>query len=134
MPDLPLDHIGIAVRSIDASRRIYEKLSGAAGGATLEVPDHGVNVAFVGDVELLEPRGPDSPVARFLADRGPGLHHIAYRVEDLGVALERAVQKGFEPVDPVTRPGAQGHRIAFLHPRSTGGVLVELVERPKDPT
>lgn len=94
-----------------------------------EVEDQGVDVAFVGSVELLEPRGPDTPVGRFLERRGPGLHHVAFRVPDLEAALSRYRERGLRLIDEAPRPGARGHRVAFLHPESTGGVLVELVER-----
>ena len=77
----------------------------------------------------LEPRGPDTTVARFLDRRGPGLHHIAYRVPDIREALEKFAQEGYRLIDSEPRPGAGGHKVAFLHPTSTGGVLIELVER-----
>ena len=88
----------------------------------------GVRVVFVGPVELLEPLGPETTVGRFLDGRGPGLHHIAYRVPNLPEALAQAREKGFELIDAEPRPGARGHLVAFLHPRSTGGILVELVQ------
>jgi len=130
MTSSPLDHVAIAVDSIAAARPLFEQLCGAPGAPTAEVPSLGVNVAFVGPVELIEPRGPDSPVAAFLARHGPGIHHLAYRVADLDAELARLEAAGFARLDPEPRRGAGGHRLAFLHPRTTGGVIVELVEAP----
>lgn len=128
---LPLDHVAIAVESIAASRPLFESLIGATGSRAEPVPEQGVTVSFIGTgagrVELLEPTGPDTPVGRFLARRGPGLHHIAFRVADIEAELERLAARGVELIDRQPRAGAHGHRVAFLHPRSTGGVLVELV-------
>jgi methylmalonyl-CoA/ethylmalonyl-CoA epimerase len=128
---LPLDHVAIAVHSLDAARHLYESLTGAAGSRAETVAAQGVKVVFIGTgagrLELLEATSPDTPVGRFLARRGPGLHHIAYRVPDLEAALARLEAAGFELIDRAPRPGAGGHRVAFLHPRSTGGVLIELV-------
>jgi methylmalonyl-CoA/ethylmalonyl-CoA epimerase len=129
--DLTLDHVAIAVASIDEARPIFAALTGSRGTAAERVDAQGVNVVFMGSgagrLELLEATRPDSAVARFLAKRGPGLHHIAYRVDDLEAALERLAGQGYELIDAVPRPGAGGHRVAFLHPRTTGGVLIELV-------
>jgi methylmalonyl-CoA epimerase len=128
---LPLDHVAIAVESIAALQPLYESLAGAAGSPVEAVPSQGVSVTFIGSgagrLELIEPTGPDTPVARFLARRGPGLHHIAYRVEDIDAALDRLADAGIELIDRHARSGAHGSRVAFLHPRSTGGVLIELV-------
>lgn len=127
----PLDHVAIAVESIATSLPIYESLLGAAGSPIEHIDSQGVSVTFVGSgpgrLELLEPTGPDTTVGRFLSRRGPGLHHIAYRVPDIEAALARYAAVGLELIDRVPRPGAQGHRVAFLHPRSTGGTLIELV-------
>jgi methylmalonyl-CoA/ethylmalonyl-CoA epimerase len=129
--DLPLDHVAIAVESIATSLPIYESLLGSSGSPVEHVASQGVSVTFVGSgagrIELLEPTSADSPVGRFLARRGPGLHHIAYRVGDIEAALTRLEADGFQLIDRTARPGAGGHRVAFLHPRSTGGVLIELV-------
>jgi methylmalonyl-CoA/ethylmalonyl-CoA epimerase len=129
--EYPIDHVAIAVRSIDTARRTFEHMAGVVGGVVEAVDSQGVRVLFIGSgagrIELLEPSRPDSAVARFLEKRGPGLHHIAYRVPDLEAALEQLATDGFELIDRVPRPGAGGHRVAFLHPRSTDGVLVELV-------
>ena len=128
MDSFPLDHVGVAVSSIDESRLLFEFLTGATCSPVEKLDSQGVAVAFVGSLELLEPLGPESPVGRFLERRGPGMHHVAFRVPDLDEALERCRHRDIELVDETPRPGARGHRVAFLHPRSTGGVLVELVQ------
>lgn len=137
MSDLVLDHVGIAVHSIEAAIPTYERLTGGGHEPPIPVPGEGVRVAFVGTgpgrLELLEPTSPDSPIARFLERRGPGVHHLAYRVGDLDAALARYRAAGFEQAGAGPRRGAHGHRVAFLHPRSTGGVLIELVEAPPEP-
>ncbi|HSM06781.1 MAG TPA: VOC family protein, partial [Longimicrobiales bacterium] len=106
----------------------YERMTGLSGSPVEELPSQGVRVAFVGHLELLEPTSPDTPVGRFLTRNGPGLHHIAYRTPDIRAELDRLAQAGFELVDAEPRPGAGGHLVAFLHPRTTGRVLVELVQ------
>lgn len=129
---LPLDHVAIAVHSIREALPRYELMLGAAGSDIEEVDSQGVAVALIGGpvpLELIEPTRPDSGVARFLERRGPGLHHVAYRTPDIGGELGRLRDAGFRLIDEVARPGAFGHRVAFLHPESTGGVLVELIER-----
>jgi methylmalonyl-CoA/ethylmalonyl-CoA epimerase len=128
MHGLPLDHVALAVASLEDAVPLYERLSGARGSVPEILPAQGVRVAFVGDVELLEPLGEDTPVGRFLERRGPGLHHLAYRTPDLRAALARLVAAGFQTVDAEPRRGARGHLVAFLHPRATGGALVELVQ------
>ncbi|CAN5862817.1 methylmalonyl-CoA epimerase [soil metagenome] len=129
--ELPLDHVAIAVESIAESRALFESLTGSQGSRIERVETQAVNVIFIGEgpgrIELLEPSSSDSTVARFLSRRGPGLHHLAYRVEDLEAELERLSAAGFELIDRVPRSAAGGHRAAFIHPRSTGGVLVELI-------
>lgn len=125
----PLDHVAIAVHSISEARPLYELLSGEACSRVETVDAQGVRVAWCGGVELLEPLGPDTPVGRFLARRGQGLHHIAYVTQDLAADLAALAAAGLELIDHEPRAGARGHRVAFLHPRATGGVLVELVER-----
>jgi methylmalonyl-CoA/ethylmalonyl-CoA epimerase len=128
---LPLDHVAIAVESIAASQPLFESLLGAAGSPVEHVASHGVSVVFIGSgagrIELIEPASGETPVGRFLARRGPGLHHIAYRVPDVDAALARFADDGFDLIDRTARQGAHGQRVAFLHPRSTGGVLIELV-------
>jgi methylmalonyl-CoA/ethylmalonyl-CoA epimerase len=128
-----LDHIGIAVKSL-AAAKIYEAL-----GLTLDhletVETQGVKTAFlaVGDshLELLEPLSPESPVGRFIAKRGEGIHHICLRVDDLDAELERLKRRGFRLINDAPVPGAHGCRVAFLHPEAGNGVLIELSERVK---
>jgi methylmalonyl-CoA/ethylmalonyl-CoA epimerase len=124
-----IDHVAVAVHSIDDSRPLYELLSGKTCSQPEILEDQGVRVAFVGSVELLEPLGPDTTVGRFLARRGPGIHHIAYRATDLEAELARLDAAGLRLIDETPRTGAGGHQVAFIHPSSTGGVLVELVQR-----
>ncbi len=128
MHSYPLDHVAIAVRSIQESAATFEPVIGCTCSTIEELPSQGVNVAFLGAVELVEPRFPDSPVARFIERRGPGLHHIAYRVPDIRRTLAELKIEGYRPIDEEPRMGARGHHVAFLHPASTGGVLIELVE------
>ena len=126
-----LDHIGIAVRSLDAAK-IYESL-----GLTIEhtevVATQGVRTAFlsVGDanLELLEPTGPDSAIAKFIEKRGEGIHHICFRVNNIEEHLVRLKKQGFRLINEVPVPGAHGCRVAFLHPAAGNGVLIELSER-----
>ncbi|MGD2068034.1 MAG: methylmalonyl-CoA epimerase [Gemmatimonadota bacterium] len=129
MQHLALDHVAIAVPSIAAAAPLYERVTGEERSVVEVVGDQGVAVAFVGMLELLEPRDPAGTVARFLERNGPGLHHVAYRTPDLRAELARLREEGFELIDAEPRTGAFGHRVAFLHPRGTGKVLVELVER-----
>jgi methylmalonyl-CoA epimerase len=124
----PLDHLAVAVRSIEERRALFELLSGETCTVPETLEAQGVRVAFVGAVELLEPLGPDTTIGRFLERRGEGLHHIAYRISDLDSELARLDAEGVRLIDRVPRQGARGHRVAFLHPSVTGGVLVELVE------
>ncbi|MFQ5679130.1 MAG: methylmalonyl-CoA epimerase [Gemmatimonadota bacterium] len=129
-----VDHIGIAVRSLEAAIPLYRALLGAEPSGTEELASEGVRVAFFGHgpgrVELLEPIDPSSSFARFLARRGPGVHHVCLRVDDVERAVGRARADGAELVSPGIRRGAEGRRVAFLHPRSSGGVLLELAEEP----
>lgn len=130
MSDPRLAHVGIAVASIAEALPFYRDILGLAPGHP-EVADGATIVSLqLGDVavELLEPRDPDGPVARFLAKRGPGIHHLCYRVADLGAALARCRAAGYRLVDDTPRRGAGGRRIAFLHPKATNGILLELTE------
>ena len=129
MTELPLDHVAVAVPSLAEAIPRHETVAGARATPIETLPSQGVRVAFVGDLELLEPIGPDTPVGRFLSRHGPGLHHVAYRTTDIERELKRLVAAGYEAIDPEPRIGARGHRVAFLHPRTTGKVLIELVER-----
>ena len=126
-----LDHTALAVRSFDAWVPLLEQLSGARATRPERVESQGVEVCFVGNVELIRPIAADNGVARFLERRGPGLHHIAYRVPDVDRAVEALAAQGYRFTSDGPMAGAGGHRIAFMHPRSTGGVLVELVERAR---
>ncbi|MCY3547122.1 MAG: VOC family protein [Gemmatimonadetes bacterium] len=127
--DLPLDHVAVAVRSFTDTLPVLERLTGARASAPERVPAQGVEVCFVGRVELIRPLDGNNGVARFIDRRGPGLHHVAYRVEDVGAAMTALESEGYEFTSARPMTGAGGHRIAFVHPRSTGGLLVELVER-----
>ncbi|GBC86653.1 hypothetical protein HRbin12_00651 [bacterium HR12] len=127
-----LDHVGIAVADLEAAVEHYRRTLGLEPVHRERVEDQGVEeVLFaVGTsyVQLLGALGPETPVGRFLASRGPGVHHVAYRVEDVAAALERLRAEGVPLVDEVPRPGSRGTRIAFVHPKGMGGVLVELVQ------
>ena len=127
-----LDHVAVAVKSIEESRHLFELLSGEACSTPETLSEHGVRVAFVGRLELVEPLDTNSGIARFLQRHGQGLHHVAYRTDDLDGDLVQLKAKGIEPVDQIPKDGASGHRVAFLRPSSTAGVLIELVEYPLD--
>jgi methylmalonyl-CoA/ethylmalonyl-CoA epimerase len=124
----PLDHVAVAVHSIDESRALFESLSGETCTEPEVLEAQGVRVAFVGQVELLEPLAPETTVGRFIERRGQSLHHVAYRSSDLVRELARLDAEGVALIDRVPRQGARGHRVAFIHPSANGGVLVELVE------
>jgi len=134
-PVKAVNHIGIAVRSIDAQRAFYEGTLGAVFESIEVVPDQKVRVGFfrIGDVrlELLEPTDPTSTIAAFLEKRGEGLHHVALTVAGIEERIAELKQAGLRMIDDVPRPGAHHMRIAFLHPRSTFGVLTELCEPAK---
>lgn len=133
-PDRGLDHVGIAVDDLAAARRVFADLLGLPVLAEEVVEDQRVRALTLDAggtrLELLESTDPDGPIGRFLAKRGPGIHHLTLRVRDLERVLRDLEANGVQLVDRVPRPGAGGARIAFLHPRSTAGVLVELCERP----
>lgn len=126
-----IDHIGVAVQSIDEALAIYRAL-GLDEIRREEVSTQGVVVAFlpVGEsrIELLEPTAPDSPVAKFLARRGPGVHHVCFAVDDLEAALQDLQKRGFRLLNAKPVPGADGKKIAFLHPDAGNGLLIELSE------
>ncbi|MYA64403.1 MAG: VOC family protein [Gemmatimonadetes bacterium] len=123
-----LDHVAIALRSFDGVLPLLERLGGVAATPPERVESQGVEVCFVGSVELIRPLVGDNGVARFIDRRGPGLHHIAYRVADVGALMKELGAEGYRFTSEAPMTGAGGHRIAFMHPKSTGGVLVELVE------
>jgi len=130
---LKVDHIGIAVNSIDEAKKLYTDILGILHMGSEIVAEQKVVTAFlpVGDseIELLESTSPDGPVAKFIEARGQGIQHIALRVDNIEQALEELKAKGIRLIDEKPRKGAGGAKIAFLHPRSTFGVLVELSER-----
>jgi methylmalonyl-CoA epimerase len=127
-----IDHIGVAVADLDAAIAVHRDTYGMPLVHREIVASQGVEAALldVGDshVELLAPLGEDTPVGRFLASRGPGLHHVAFRVDDVDAALERLRATGVRLIDETARTGIRGSRVAFLHPSATGGVLTEIVE------
>ncbi len=131
-----IDHIGIAVNSIEAVRQLYEVILGIKISETEIVEEQKVKVAFlpIGDseIELLESTDPDGPIAKFIAARGEGIQHIALRVADIEAKLAELKSRGVRLIDEVPRRGAGGARIAFLHPKATNGALIELCERGGD--
>jgi methylmalonyl-CoA/ethylmalonyl-CoA epimerase len=134
MPDTPrgtrIAHIGIAVRGLDELVRFYRDVLGMPETPLADSDGARIVGLMAGDslVELLEADTPDSPIGRFVAKRGPGIHHVCFAVDDLDAALERCRAAGIRLIDETPRVGAEGKRIAFLHPSTTGGVLVELSE------
>ncbi|RLD78159.1 MAG: methylmalonyl-CoA epimerase [Bacteroidetes bacterium] len=128
-----IEHIGIAVRSIDEAKKYYEKVLGLECYATEEVKDQKVKTAFfkVGQtkLELLEATDPESPVAKFIEKRGEGIHHIAFAVDSADEALKSVEEKGIKIIDKTSRKGAEGLDIGFLHPKSTFGVLTEFCSK-----
>jgi methylmalonyl-CoA epimerase len=133
---MKIDHIGIATNAIDGSVDFWRDTLGLAVGEIEEVSQQKVRVCMlpVGEsqVELLEATSPDSPISKFLEKRGQGIHHIAIRVDDIRGMLAELKRKGARLIDEVPRTGAGGCLVAFIHPSSTGGVLLELVQRPDD--
>ena len=127
-----IDHIGVAVEDVDAAIELYEKSFEMELVHRETVTEQGVDAVLLdvgdGHVELLAPLGPDTPVGKYLAKNGAGLHHVAYAVDDIDAALERIAAAGIGLIDSEPRVGIRGSRVAFLHPRSTGGVLTEIVE------
>jgi methylmalonyl-CoA epimerase len=131
-----LDHIGIAVGDLAQALAFYRDALGLEVEPPEEVPSQRVRAHFVpvgeATLELLEPTAPDSPIATFIGKRGPGVHHVTLRVDDLREALGRLKARGVRLIDEAPRDGAEGSLIAFVHPASTHGVLVELKQRRKD--
>lgn len=133
MTPYPLDHVAIATHSIRKHASLFELLTRATCSPIEEIPSQQVRVAFIGQIELIEPTSPDSGVGRFLEREGEGIHHIAYRVPDIRSALKHFAEQGLELIDREPRAGAGGHQVAFIHPSSTEGVLWELVEASGSP-
>lgn len=127
-----IDHIGVAVEDLDAGIALYEKSFEMALAHRETVEEQGVEAVLLdvgeGHVELLAPLAPDTPVGKFVARKGPGLHHVAYAVADIDATLGSLAASGIELIDSEPRVGIRDSRVAFLHPRSTGGVLTEIVE------
>jgi len=130
-----INHIGIAVKSLEASIPFYRDQLGMSFEGTEEVVEQKVKVAFfqIGEsrIELLEPTTDDSPIAKFLEKKGEGVHHMAYEVDDVGIALAEMKEQGVRLIDETPRLGAHNSLIAFLHPKSTGGVLTEICQMGK---
>ncbi|OGP68493.1 MAG: methylmalonyl-CoA epimerase [Deltaproteobacteria bacterium RBG_16_44_11] len=133
MKVLKIDHIGIAVKSIDEAKNLYSGLLGLSQNGSETVAEQKVTTAFfpVGDteVELLESTSPDGPIAKYIEKKGEGIQHIAFRVENIEEALAELKAKGVQLINEKPRRGAGGAKIAFLHPKSTFGVLIELCEK-----
>jgi methylmalonyl-CoA/ethylmalonyl-CoA epimerase len=127
-----IDHVGVAVEDIDAALALYEQSFEMELAHRETVESQGVEAVLLdvgdGHVELLRPLGPETAVGKFLARKGPGLHHVAYAVEDIDATLAKLSAAGLELIDSEPRTGIRESRVAFLHPRSTGGVLTEIVE------
>jgi methylmalonyl-CoA epimerase len=127
-----IDHVGVAVEDLDQAVVLYTERFGMTEQHRETVEEFGVEAVLLevgeGHVELLEPLSEESAIGRFLARNGPGVHHVAYQTDDIEATLERVRTAGVEAIDEQPRTGIRGSRVAFLHPRSTGGVLTELVE------
>lgn len=131
-----ISHLGYAVKDIEAAARFYRDNFGVSPGKPEEVEEQGIIATMfrVGesDIELVQPTRPDSPVGRFIAERGEGFHHVAFEVADLDAALDDLRSSGVELIDDEPRIGAGGMRMAFVHPQNVFGVLTELVESGED--
>ena len=127
-----IDHIGVAVEDLDAAIELYKQQFQMAEQHREVVEEQGVEAVLLeigeGHVELLKPLSPDTPVGKFIAAKGPGLHHVAYQTSDIDAALEQVKAAGLRLIDEAPRIGIRGSRVAFLHPKATGGVLTEIVE------
>lgn len=127
-----IDHVGVAVEDLDGALALYGDRLAMPTAHRETVEEQGVEAVLLdvggSHVELLCPLGPDTPVGRFLAKKGPGLHHVAYGVEDIEQTLEQLNGQGVRLIDQTPRPGIRGSRVAFLHPAATGGVLTEIVQ------
>lgn len=133
MKTVGVDHIGIAVKSIDEALKFWEETLGIKCTGREEVAEQRVVTAFLPlggtEIELLEPTSPESPISKFIESRGEGIHHLALKVEDIEAALKELKDKGIRLIDEKPRCGAGGAKIAFVHPKAAGGVLLEISER-----
>lgn len=131
-----IDHIGVATDDLDGAIALYEGTMGMPVAHRETVESQGVEAVLLdvgeGHVELLRPLGPDTPIGKYLERKGPGLHHVAYAVDDIDDVLGQLKDAGVELIDSEARVGIRNSRVAFLHPRSTGGVLTEIVEPAKE--
>lgn len=127
-----IDHVGVATEDLEGAIALYEGTLGMPVAHRETVESQGVEAVLLdvgdGHVELLRPLGPDTPVGKHLSKKGPGLHHVAYAVDDIDAALERLKEAGIELIDAEARTGIRDSRVAFVHPKATGGVLTEIVE------
>ena len=127
-----IEHIGIAVNSLEEASRVYEKLFGEPAYKQEEVVDEGVKTAFFQNgpnkIELLEATNPESPIAKFIAKKGEGIHHLAFEVDDIVAEIARLKNEGFVVLNEAPKKGADNKKVAFLHPKSTNGVLIELCQ------
>ena len=130
-----LSHIGVAVKNLEDSKRLFSKILNTGSTGTEVVADQKVNLAFfkIGEfsVELTEATSPDSPIAKFIEKRGGGVHHLSFEVDDINAELRRLKSEGVQLIDEQPRRGAGGYWIAFLHPKSTNGVLIEICQKIK---
>jgi methylmalonyl-CoA/ethylmalonyl-CoA epimerase len=127
-----IDHVGVAVEDMDGALALYRDSLGMSLAHRETVEQQGVDAALLdvgeGHIELLAPLGPETPVGKYLAKRGPGIHHVAYAVEDIDAELERLRETGLRLIDETPRVGIRNSRVAFLHPAAVGGVLTEIVQ------
>jgi methylmalonyl-CoA/ethylmalonyl-CoA epimerase len=128
-----INHIAIAVKNIEESARFYEEVLGLALSGTETVPEQKTKVGFLKisetNIELVQPAEPDSPLVKFLETKGQGIHHVCFEVDDLESAVKEYIKKGAVMVDKKPRQGAHKTKVAFIHPKSSGGVLIELCEK-----
>lgn len=131
-----IEHIGIAVKNLEVSNVLYAKLLGKRHYKIEAVESEGVMTSFFktgeNKIELLQATSPESPIAKFISKRGEGVHHIAFDVDNIHAEIKRLKEEGFEFIHDIPKPGADGKMIAFLHPKSSGGVLVELCQNIKN--
>ena len=136
MKILKIDHLGVAVNNLDEGKNFWVDVLGLKFGGVENVDEQKVNTGFIpvgeSELELLESTSPDGPIAKYIEKRGEGIQHIAFRVPDIEEALAELKEKGIRLIDEKPRRGAGGAKIAFLHPKATGGVLVEVCEREDD--